>query len=297
MKILVFGSDGFIGRNVCKELDKGHNVIRAVRGNVASSDTVQVDLLNQDSIGIALKKVCPDIIINCAGVVDASMDVEQNVQFTKNILEQAARTGGVKRVIISGSAGEYGRVSPENIPVNENTPLNADSGYGFSKLKEERLALELSQKHKINVVVLRIFNPIGKDMADRFLIMRLLQQLKEYQSGKRDNVELARLDAKRDYVSVEDIASAFRIIVEGEPQENVYNVGSGYSTTNGELLELILKNSKLDSRPQIKETSSDPEPLVAVCADISRISDEFGWHSKRNIDEIVGEIVNGEDEE
>jgi nucleoside-diphosphate-sugar epimerase len=294
MRCLVVGAEGFVGRNICKELEKNDNieVIKGSRKATGDDENVaRIDLLDQESIGDAIRRYHPETIINCAGIVDASMDVEQNIQFTNNILEQAIQVGGVKRVIISGSAGSYGYVSSEHIPVAETTPLNANQGYGHAKVREEQLALDYQKKHNIGVVVMRIFNPIGKDMADKFLLTRLLQQVDEYKSGNRDAIELARLDAKRDYIAVEDVASAFRAVVEGEPKESVYNIGSGVSTSNGELLELILKNSKLKERPPIRETSDVAEPLVAIQADTSRLSNEFGWHPVRKIDETVKEII------
>ena len=290
MKVLVFGSDGFIGRNVCSELENNHEVTKATRYATVDGNSVQVDLLDQDSVGRALKSVHPEVIINCAGIVDVSLDTDLNIAFTKNILEQASKLGGIKKIIISGSAGEYGKVNPDNIPVGEDAPLNADSGYGLSKSQEEQFALEYGKKNNINVVVVRIFNPIGQNMAERFLLMRLLNQVWEFKLGKREVIEVARLDAKRDYVSVKDIATAIRSIIEGDNKESVYNIGSGQSTTNGELLEIILKNSKLEARPNIVETSSEPESLVAVQADISRISNEFKWSPIHTIDEVVSEI-------
>lgn len=290
MKILVFGADGFIGRNVCDELEKAHEIIRVVREVSLDAKAVAADLLVPNDIKYVINKYRPEVVINCAGVVGGGADVEQNVQFTKNILEQASAVGGVKKVIISGSAGEYGKVDPKNIPVNEEVPLNADFGYGLSKVKEEQLALELGEEHGINVIVFRIFNPIGENMANKFLLTNLLQQINEFKSGRGSEVRLSRLDAKRDYISVRDIARAFKVIAEGKPRHHVYNVGSGSSITNGELLELIIQSSKLKSRPEIIETSELPEPLVAVQADIGRISGEFGWHPSDRIDNLIKEI-------
>lgn len=294
MRCLVVGAEGFVGRNICKELEKNEDieVIKGSRKNTQNDEhNVHIDLLDQESIGSVIRQYHPETIINCAGIVDASLDTEQNVLFTNNILEQAIQAGDVRRVIISGSAGAYGQVSPENIPVHETAPLNANQGYGYSKVREEQLALEYAKKYNIGVVVMRIFNPIGKDMADKFLVTRLLQQVEEYRNGERESIEVARLDAKRDYVAVEDVAKAFRAVVEGDPKQDVYNVGSGISTTNSELLELILENSKLNERPPIHQTSEVAEPLVAIQADTGRLSDEFGWHPVRKIDETVREII------
>jgi nucleoside-diphosphate-sugar epimerase len=287
----VFGSNGFIGRNVCKELEKRHNLFRTSRNVVPGEyNVVKVDLLDKISIYKAMEESRPEVVINCAGVVADNIDTDLNVQFTNNILEQAIKIDSVKKVIISGSAGEYGIVDSNNIPVDELTPLNAKYGYGLSKLKEEKSALKYSTGYEISVIVLRIFNPIGRNMADKFLLTRLLHQVNEYKNGTTNVIELSRLDSKRDYIAIQDVAAAFRVIVEGSPRERVYNVGTGKSTSNGDLLELILKNSKLDRRPNINETSNVAEPLVAVQADITRISTEFGWYPVCTIDEVIEEI-------
>lgn len=294
MKVLVFGSDGFIGRNVCKELEKSNDVVRAVRdGAVDNVKEVQVDLGDQVSIGQALKITQPEIIVNCAGVVDVSTDVNLNAKFTQNIIEQAIKINSVKKIIISGSAGEYGAVDQDLDLINEDVPLNANSGYGLSKVKEELLALEYNNKNGIDIVILRIFNPIGKNMAGRFLIMQLLQQIKEFKNGNREFIELSRLDAKRDYTAIQDVAAAFRVVVENDTKHSVYNVGSGHSTTNGELLRLLLKSCKLLTMPQIKELSAKAEVRVADKADITRLFNEFGWRPVWKIDESIEEIVNG----
>lgn len=287
MKILVFGADGFIGRNVCDELEKAHEVIRVVRDASLGAKAAVADLLVPNDVKSVINKYRPEVVINCAGVVGGGADVDQNVQFTKNILEQVCAVGGVDKVIISGSAGEYGKADPGSIPVNEDVPLRADIGYGLSKVKEERFALEFGEEHGINVIVLRIFNPIGENMANKFLLTNLLQQINEFKSGRGSEVRLSRLDAKRDYISVRDIARAFKVIAEGKPRDHVYNVGSGSSITNGKLLELIIQSSKLKFRPEIIEISESPEPLVAVQADIKRISDEFGWRPSESIENLI----------
>jgi len=297
MKILVFGSDGFIGRNVCKELKMSHEVIEANKNNTVGDNRIQVNLIDKDSVAGAINNTHPEVIINCAGVVNTDSDVDLNVEFTKNILEHAVKVDSVRKVVICGSASEYGLVDIKNIPVDENTPLNASSGYGLSKLKEEQLALRYQKSGKINVLVLRIFNPIGVGMADRFLLMSLLHQIKDCRLGQKNTIEISRLDSARDYISIADVAVAFRLVVEGDPQQSVYNVGSGDSTTNEKLLELMLKNSKLENRPKIIQVMDKPEPLVASQADITRISDEFGWRAVCIIDETVEEICSYEDRE
>lgn len=294
MKVLVLGANGFIGKNVADILAVRHNVYRATREKKSSQpNSVYVDLLQPSTIKQALKQVKPDAIINCAGIIDTSLDTSLNVTFTKNLLQSVVDSGcSIKRIIISGSAGEYGLVEAKNIPVKETTPLNASSGYGLAKLQEEQIALKYSKEQNLPVTVVRIFNPIGPGMAKRFLVPRLMGQIKEFNDSKTKAIEINRLDSRRDYVSVKDIAEVINILIEHKPKHFVYNIGSSTSTSNGELMNLIFSASKLPSKPNIIETSDKEEPLVAIQADITRLVEEFGWQPKYTLEDTIRDIVN-----
>jgi GDP-4-dehydro-6-deoxy-D-mannose reductase len=288
MKVVVFGANGFIGGAVSEELSKsGHEVYN---GTLLESSE-QIDLLDPRALEKYISQTKPDTIVNCAGVVSGEPeDFEKNVQFTHNILQSIHDSGiKVKRVVVSGSAGEYGQVS--GLPVSEDVPLNGTSPYAISKIREEQEALRLSEEYNIPVVVTRIFNPIGPNMKERFLIPGLIKQIKAIKEGAKDYIEISRLDANRDYIDVRDIAKAMRLIIEDSPRQSVYNIGSGSATSNGEILELLLKNSKLEDSPKIVETSDQPEPQLATQADISLLKREFGWEPSRTIEDVIKETL------
>lgn len=294
MNIMVFGASGFVGRAVSAVLDGPHSVTRVTRtAGDATGKTVQADLTDPRSVLRVLEAAWPDVVINCAGVIDQTQDVGLNTTFTRTILEQIAVTGRTpKRVIVSGSAGEYGVVNATDLPVNEDVPLRATAGYGLSKAQETTFALEYGLTHDIPVVIARIFNPVGPGMHSKFLVSNVLRQLAEFDAGQRDSLEVGRLDARRDYVDIRDVARAVRTLAEaGQTHERVYNVGSGIATTNRELIELLIDNSDVKKRPTLIETSPQPEPLMASQADIIRMRQEFGWSPTYPLEESIKEII------
>jgi len=129
-------------------------------------------------------------------------------------------------------------------------------------------------------------------MNPRLLVPRILNQINEIRRGEKDVIEINRLDARRDYINVNDVGLAIKSIIEGSPHSFVYNVGSGVSTSNQELLELILNNSGLKDRPKVIELSSSKEPQVASRADITRIIDELGWRPLTTIKDTIREVMN-----
>lgn len=294
MKVLVLGSEGFIGKNVAEAFSQNHKVFRGSRNKEnTGKNHLYIDLEKPEFIAEALSKVQPDVVVNCAGVVENSEKAKLNEIFTANLLQEIVDSKQmIGRIIILGSAAEYGIVRPEDMPVDEDTPLNPASDYGEAKIRETTTALEYRRNHNLPIIIARIFNPIGFGMNQRQLIPSLVRQIREIRSGKKDTVEVSRLDAKRDYIDIRDVANAIVAIAEGNPKEQVYNIGSGKSTANSELIDMVLAEVKLEDRPKFTETNDQSEPLYAVQADVSRIKVEFGWDVKYSLQETIANIAN-----
>lgn len=292
MKVLVIGADGFVGRNTVKELRKDASLDVVTASRKGTEDLV-VDLSDYSSVEAAIKSAEPGVIVNCAGVVANNKNAFKNGEFCRNLFEAIVARGALyPRVIIAGSAAEYGVVERPG-PVNEDTPLNATSDYGKSKIEEEVIARKYAEAYGIDLVVARIFNPIGPDMGDKFLLTSLLKQIDEYRDGNAANISVSRLDAMRDYIDMRDLASAIHhfVTIDNIDHHIVQNVGSGVSTSNGEILENILRLVELDEKPTIIETRTEPEPLYASCADISRIKSEYNWEPKYDLVSTIEEII------
>lgn len=293
MRILVLGSSGFIGRAVVNALKDDHDMYRGDRATDGTKNSLEVDLLDQESVINTLTLVKPEVIINCAGSVENSENaLAINPVITMNILQSVLLTGlRLEKIVISGSAGEYGIVAKRG-PVSEDTPLMGTSFYARSKVLESFAALALSESSNIPLVVTRIFNPIGVGMHPRFLLPNLIKQVDEIKNGERKTIELSRLDAQRDYVNVLDIAEAIKVIVENKCPHNVYNIGSNKPITNKQLLDGILKQRGVSTTKfSLVETSNVPEPNYAVNADISRMMNDFGWKPKYDIDTTISQIA------
>ncbi len=293
MRTLLIGAGGFIGSAVREALEQDYEVYAACKEALHGPNSLSVDLTNPESILQAIERSKPDYIVNCAGIVENSDKASLNVVFTRNLLDAVLVSGvDVKKVIISGSAAEYGTVTDNSVPIKENGPIRPTSLYGTAKAEETALALQFGKDHNISIVVARIFNPIGVNMKPKFLVPNILHQVEIIKNGGPNEITISREDSIRDYIYVNDIAGAIKAIIEEPKSKGVYNVGTGKSTSNGRLVELIVENCGLKSKPQIIETANEPEKPVASIADITRIQNEIGWSPLFNIENTVKEIVN-----
>jgi GDP-4-dehydro-6-deoxy-D-mannose reductase len=290
MKYLVIGANGFIGTAVYAQLKKeGLDVSGAARD--AGEGIDEIDLYDKKSIKKILTETKPDFIISCAGIVENSEKaILSNPIFTMNILQSVVELGLTpSKVLISGSAGEYGVVGHSNA-VPESTALLAENNYARSKVMETSVALLYKKENNIPVFVYRPFNPIGPGMHPRFLIPNIINQIKNSNDNKAIKIEISRSDALRDYVDVRDIATAIVCLLKSDLKHDVYNIGSGKSVSNNELVNLIAKNMSGNKKVEIEDTQNSPEPLFAVKADTGRLG-ELGWEPSWGLEETISEII------
>src|SRR5260370_813298 len=95
---------------------------------------------------------------NARSLTNPIEDSEINVIGTLRILE-AARHGGVRKVVVSSSAGIFGEL--KTIPIREDHPLQPETPYGVSKLAQEKMSLAYSKLYGFDVACLRYFNVYG----------------------------------------------------------------------------------------------------------------------------------------
>ena len=166
MKILVTGSSGFIGFNLCKYLlEKDHQIIGL--DNYYSGDKKKTNLLLEKfkknfkffEGDIRNKKLLEKlaksskIIINLAGQVSVQKSVENviendsiNSQGFLNILE-CANENNVSDIIFASSCSVYG--TSKKIPLSENELLKPQSPYAVSKINNELYGNVFANLYKI----------------------------------------------------------------------------------------------------------------------------------------------------
>lgn len=292
MRAAISGAHGFVGRHLAEHLR-------------ASGDTVipldvdghrPVDVTDPDAVVRCIEETRPDVIYHLAARshVGESWDDEAgvervNVGGTANVLTAAA-AGGVARVLVVGSAEQYGRVDPAALPVGEDTDLNPVSPYARSKTAAEALARRAAATG-VGAVCVRAFGHTGPGQSPRFLVPALAARVAAAERAGAPVVTIGNTEPVRDLSDVRDVVRAYRLLVlHGEPGA-VYNVCSGRGTSVGELAARIVALATRRLRLEPDPSLFRPDDLPVLVGDPARLVAVTGWRPQRSLDTTVRDVL------
>jgi GDP-4-dehydro-6-deoxy-D-mannose reductase len=248
-RILVTGAAGAFGPSVISAFeDVPGNVVYQtdIRHNV-SDKCISCDLRVRSLVEDLIEKIRPDMIIHLAGSI--SSDFEEsfavNVNTARLLLETIEKNSRLTRVVLIGSAAEYGIVNPEDNPLKELRCLSPVTVYGWTKASQTML-MNVFVQRGLDVVMARVFNLDGPGLSDRLFVGRLQRMIHSYKRGELARIKLGPLSASRDYITFEHAAAQVRAIATLGNTGEVYHVASGVPVVVRDLLKVYLAAEGLD---------------------------------------------------
>lgn len=310
MRVLVVGGAGYIGSATTQALlNAGHEVIvfdSLVNGHRAAvpegAAFIQGDLANASAILETLKEHPIDALVDFAAFIEAGESMKtptryfrNNVCNTLNLLEACA-TAGVSRLVFSSTAAVYGQAGDD--PITEDMPKSPINVYGETKWMVERMLRWFHDIHGLRYAALRYFNAAGgrpERGEDHHPETHLIPLTLQVALGQRDHISIFGTDyptpdgtCVRDYIHVDDLASAHILALEALAQRDVlvYNLGNGNGFSVREVIEAC---RQVTGHPipavEAPRRPGDPAVLIASSAKIQR---ELGWKPRfTRLEDIV----------
>ncbi|MDI6757000.1 MAG: GDP-mannose 4,6-dehydratase [Endomicrobiia bacterium] len=309
-KILVTGASGYMGGhfiNAAKDFFKGSAITAAdlilpLPRAAAIMPTkkirfVKCDISDSKAVDALVSRARPDVIINLAGTGSATLLpwdvlVKANLMTAVSVMEAAASLKGKSpRVILIGSAAEYGALKSSQLPATEKLPLKPVSPYGIVKSWQSAAAKYFAARG-LEVIITRMFNVLGPKMSEHLSVGSFAAQVSRIESGECEErvLRVGDIAAKRDFVDVRDVADALcRIVLKGK-SGGIYNVASGKSVS----LERIIKILCASSRVKIK-IAREPSRLRAndvkdIRGSSVALRKQTGWKPRYTLTETLNSI-------
>ena len=307
-KILITGSNGFLGQYLCQFLAKKDYLILAHTRKPQTFTDFKISNINfdlNDNLGsVDFSQV--EVIIHCAGrahVMDetAVSPLEAyrhtNVQGTLNLAQKAVQSG-VKRFIYLSSIKVNGEQTTTQ-PFKSSDAVNTDDPYGLSKYEAEQELLALSKQTGLEVVIIRPVLIYGPNVKANFKSMVGL-------ASKKLPLPIGCLDNKRSMVSVYNLADLIHTCMT-HPNANreVLLASDQDDISVKQLFEKLAyhQNNKLLILPVPKSLISFLASLVGKKAMASRLCSELvvdttkntqllGWKAPYSVDASLEKMFN-----
>lgn len=308
MRALITGINGFVGGHLADHLlASGDWQVWGVGRQPALGldhlhkhvTYLSADLEQQEAAEHILERARPDAIFHLAGQAFVPLSFEQpEATLATNIFSQLNIFLGIIKlkldaiVLVAGSNEAYGRVRPEDLPVNENTPLQPVSPYAVSKVAQDMLALQYHLSHGIKTIRARPFNHIGPRQNDRFAASSFAHQIALIEAGKQEPVlRVGNLTAERDFTDVRDMVRAYRLAVLHGMPGAVYNIGSGRAVSLQTILDTLLSHSSARIEVQTDPARMRPVDVPLVVCDSSSFRAATGWQPEIALEQTLHDML------
>lgn len=291
MRALITGVSGFVGRHLWRHLqaqgDDVYGLSRSMDG-LDASRVLQIDLFDRAAVERAVRETRPEAVYHLAAqsspaesLADPWSTICNNLACQFNLLEGLLATGLKPRVLVVGSSDEYGRVSAEDVPTDENVPLKPTTPYAVSKVAQDVMGYQYFAQHSLPVVRVRPFNHTGPGHDARFVIPGFARQLAEIEIGLRAPLlRVGDLNVSRDFTDVRDMVRAYRLALTLGAPGDVYNLGSGRSTRIADMVEELISMCRVRTETRVDPALLRPADIPRQEANIHKFTELTGWQPR-----------------
>lgn len=305
-RVLVTGSDGFIGSHVVEALIAAGASVRAFclynsNGSLGwldeseaftaavdsgQAEVVLGDIRDPEHVSSSVEGV--DAVLHLAALIAIPFSyvaprsyVETNVIGTLNVLE-AVRRHGTPRMVNTSTSEVYG--TPEEVPITEAHPLRGQSPYSATKIGADKMCESYALSFETPVMTLRPFNTFGPRQSTRAVIPTVLSQL----LAGASEIRLGDTTPQRDFTFVTDTAEGFlRAAVADVAPGATIQLGTGRTVSVGEVVELCrtVTGSSAEIVTDTERIRPEGSEVQVLLSDPARAKAELGWEPTVDLEE------------
>lgn len=274
MRLLLTGATGFLGRHIAVAATSWEmtRVTRALQPSAPDEVALGPSPWSQLDFAKVLHQAQPDMVLHCAGATHSAnvrACIDTNVLLAAELLAAAAELPKPPRIILIGSAAEYGNVPMDAQPVVETHPCVPRTDYGVAKHAQSLLGLAAAMRGQ-PVLVARLFNPVGVGMPAGLALSSFAQRIAE--AGPNSALRVGDLSAQRDFI---DVGEAARLLLYLASMPDwpwpLVNICSGRAYRLGDLVNGMIKASGTRVMIEPDPTLMRPGDMPVLTGSVDRL--------------------------
>lgn len=307
MRVLITGAGGFVGGHLITHLKTAQPTVVLHGTRLFESEPIHhlldnstaIDLKQYTHVKQLLEDFRPEQIYHLAAQAfvprsfeDPWETLENNILSQLNIIRACLELDLQPRMLIISSAEIYGAITPEELPISENTPIRPTNPYSVSKVTQDMLGLQYYLSHNFPIMRARAFNHFGPGQNPNFVAPAFATQIAKIEVGEQESViYVGNLEAQRDFTDVRDIVRAYELIVNHGLPGQAYNIGSGKTYSVQHLLDTLLTYTEIAIEVRVDESRLRPVDVPIVQADSSKLSQHTGWQPTISFEQTLKDVL------
>jgi GDP-4-dehydro-6-deoxy-D-mannose reductase len=298
VKALVTGVGGFCGPHLVARLRRDGNIEIAGVDQMAAEPSglkldayFSCDVSEEGQASSVVQKFLPDAIFHLAGLsgraVPAPLVYSVNVMGAVHVLESVRSHAPNSRVLLAGSAAEYGPADISAMPLVETTPCKPIGAYGLSKYAATLIGMDYAREFGLKVVVARPTNIIGPGLPKSLVVGALIDRAQRALASSDPVVELGDFDSERDFVAVADVVDAYVRLVQAGLSGEIFNLSSGRAYPIRKVAEILLANSTRPIKLKLNPDLIPASPIRSLYASYEKAARAIGFHPVTSLEDAL----------
>jgi GDP-L-fucose synthase len=292
-KVYIAGHRGLAGSAIWRHFEK------AGYSNLIGFTSSELDLTDRSQTLSVIKDVTPDVVIDAAAKVGGihanntypAAFLSDNLQIQVNLMD-AAHEAGVDRLLFLGSSCIYPKFAPQ--PIQESALLTGaleatNEAYGIAKIAgilHVQAMRRQHQHHWISAMPTNLYGPNDNYHPENsHVLAALIRKFHEAVVADSPVVEVWGTGTPlREFLHVDDLASAVEFLLLNYDEDDTINVGSGQEVSINELARIIA--DVVGFKGELRNNTDKPDGTPRKILDSSRLHN-LGWSPRWTLREGI----------
>jgi len=187
----------------------------------------------------------------------------------------------------------FGKV--KETPQNEDTPFYPRSPYGISKVAGFDLTRNFRESYGMFACSGLLFNHESPRRGFEFVTRKITSTVAKIKAGRKHNLKLGNLEAKRDWGFAADYVYAMWIMLQQEEPDD-YVIATNETHSVKEFTEQAFRCAGLNWEDYVvtDPTFYRPAEVRLLQGDYAKAKRKLGWEPKIKFDELVKKMVDAD---